>query len=492
MHNKPNTTYSGHELCSRTAYEVVQLLRQGDVSPGELVAASSQRIEQIEPSVNAMPTRCLERAQADAKHWHEQSKCHHNVGHLSGLPIAIKDLNAVKGVRSTWGSIGLKDYIPEYSDYVVERLEQRGGIVMGKTNSPEMGAGGNTFNEVFGRTRNPWNTHKNAGGSSGGAAVSLATGEVWLSHGSDLAGSLRTPAAYCGVVGFRASPGVVPSGPSSISFQTEAVSGPMARNVLDCALFLDAMAGIEPRAPVTWPLPTVAYQKAVLEADEKERIAYSRDWHGFTTTSNDMDRILRQALSQVEAQGGTVDEACPELPGLDHAYRVYRSMLWASGPGRAPEAVQKHFKPTLLGNIEYGRNLNIDDVYDANINRAILYANMQQFLTTYDVLACPVVGLHPGPVEEEYPSHIDGQPLGDYIEWLKFSYLSTITGLPSVSVPVGFTDDGMPVGIQLIGPPHGEARLLAVARAVEQAVGGPLSPIDPVSPANPLASKQTN
>ncbi|MDP6167001.1 MAG: amidase family protein [Gammaproteobacteria bacterium] len=371
--------------------------------------------------------------------------------------------------------------MPDYSDYVVERLEERGGIVMGKTNSPEMGAGGNTFNDVFGYTCNPWNTNKNAGGSSGGAAVSLATGEVWLSHGSDLGGSLRTPAAYCGVVGFRASPGVVAYGPSSISFQTEGVNGPMARNVLDCALFLDAMAGLEPRAPVTWPAPASSYQKAVLEADEKVRIAYSRDWHGFTTTSDDMDRILRQALSQVEAQGGVVEEACPQLPGLDHAYRVYRSMLWASGPGRAPAAMQQHYKPTLQDNINYGRDLTIDDVYDANISRSTLYSNMQQFFTTYDVLACPVVGMHPGPLQEEYPTEIDGKPLGDYIEWLKFSYLSATTGLPSVSVPVGFTDDGLPVGMQLIGSPRGEARLLAVARAVEQAVGGPGGPIDPMS-----------
>ena len=481
MQNKPTIQFSGHELSSKTAYEVVQLLRDGEVSPSELVAISAERMTQVEPQVNATPTTCIDRAQQQAQHWDQQAKQNYTRGHLSGLPIGIKDLNAVAGVRSTWGTMGLKDNIPAYSDYVVERLEARGGIIMGKTNSPELGAGGNTFNEVFGRTRNPWNTNKNAGGSSGGAAVSLATGEVWLSHGSDLAGSLRTPAAYCGVVGLRPSPGVVPYGPSSINFQAEGVNGPMARNVLDTALFLDAMAGFESRTPVSWPAPQQSYQQAVLKADEKVRIAYSRDWHGFTFTSNDMDRILREALAKVEALGGTVDEACPELPGLDHAYRVYRSMLWASGPGRAPESMQQHFKATLQGNINYGRNLSIDDVYDANINRSTIYTNMQQFLQTYDVLACPVVGLHPGPVEEEYPTEIDGNPLGDYIEWLKFSYLSTIASLPSISVPVGFSDDGMPVGMQLIGPPRGEAKLLAVARAVEQAVGGPLGPIDPMT-----------
>ncbi len=481
MHNKPTTHFSGHELCAKSAYEVVQLLRQGDVSPSELVSASKQRIEQVEPAVNATPTSCFERAEQQAQHWDQEAKQNYTRGWLAGLPMSIKDLNAVAGVRSTWGTLGLKDNIPTYSDYLVERLEARGGITMGKTNSPELGAGGNTFNEVFGRTHNPWNTSKNAGGSSGGAAVALATGEVWLSQGSDLAGSLRTPAAYCGVVGLRPSPGVVPSGPSSIDFQTEGVNGPMARNVLDSALFLDAMAGFEARTPISWPSPAQSYQKAVLQAHEKVRIAYSRDWHGFTHTSDDMDRILRAALAKVEAQGGVVDEACPELPGLDHAYRVYRSMLWASGPGRATASMQQHFKATLQGNIDYGRNLTIDDVYDANINRAKIYTNMQQFLQTYDVLACPVVGLHPGPVEEEYPTHIDGKPLGDYIEWLKFSYLSTISTLPSISVPVGFSDEGMPVGIQLIGPPRGEAKLLAVAKAVEQAVGGPLGPIDPMT-----------
>ena len=481
MNNQPNTTFTGSELSQLSAYEVVQLLRQGDVSPSELVTTSIQRIEQVEPAVNAMPTTCFDRALEDAKKWDQQPKQNYTCGYLSGLPTGIKDLSAVKGVLSTYGSMGLKDNIPEFSDFYVERLQQRGAIVMGKTNTPEMGAGGNTFNDVFGRTRNPWNTNKNAGGSSGGAAVSLATGEVWLSQGSDLAGSLRTPAAYCGVVGFRPSPGIIPYGPTSNGFQIEGVNGPLARNVLDCALFLDAMAGFEPRSPITWPAPEQSYQQAVLEADEKVRIAYSRDWHGFTTTSNDMDQKLRAALSKVEAQGGMVDEACPELPGLDHAYRVYRAMLWASGPGRAPEAIQKHFKPTLQGNIDYGRNLVINDVYDANINRSSIYTNMQQFLQNYDVLACPVVGLHPGPVEEEYPKQIDGKPLGDYIEWLKFSYLSTITSLPSVSVPVGFTDEGLPIGMQLIGAPRGEARLLAVARAVEQAVGGPVGPIDPMS-----------
>ncbi len=482
MKNLPRTRFTGSDLSAMSAYEVVALLRKGEVSSNELVDLSAQRIKTVEPRVNAMPTTCPGLAVAAGQRWSQAVSSQGEAGYLAGLPIGIKDLNAVKGVRSTCGSVGLKDHIPDHSDYFVERLEQRGAIVMGKTNTPEMGAGGNTFNAVFGATCNPWDTTKNAGGSSGGAAVSLATGEVWLSQGSDLAGSLRTPAAYCGVVGLRPSPGIVPSGPSSIDFQTEGVQGPMARNVLDTALFLDAMAGFEPRAPISYPAPNSPYQAAVLQADEKVRIAYSRDWHGFTPASDDMDRYLRRALQLVENQGAVVEEACPELPGLNHTYRVYRSMLWASGPGRADANIQRHFKGTLQGNIDHGRNLTIDDVYDANISRATIYKNMQQFLTQFDVLACPVVGLVAGPLSEEFPTHIDGKPLIGYIEWLKFSYLSTAATLPSISVPVGFTDTGMPVGLQLIGPPRGEARLLAVARAVEQAVGGALGPIDPYTP----------
>lgn len=478
----PNAiTFSGSPLSAMSAYEIVDLLRKGDVSASELVAISAQRILAVESSVNAMPTTCIDLATEAGKRW-SQTSSNNEVGHLAGIPVGIKDLNAVKGVRSTSGSVGLKDHVASHSDYFVERLEQRGAIVMGKTNTPELGAGGNTFNAVFGATCNPWDTTKNAGGSSGGAAVSVATGEVWLSQGSDLAGSLRTPAAYCGVVGLRPSPGIVPSGPSSIDFQTEGVQGPMARDVLDTALFLDAMAGFEPRTPISYPAPNTPYQTAVLQADEKVRIAYSRDWHGFTQTSDEMDRYLRRALQLVENQGAVVEEACPELPGLNHAYRVYRSMLWASGPGRADAKIQRHFKDTLQGNIDYGRNLTIDDVYDANISRSTIYKNMQQFLTQFDVLACPVVGLVAGPLSEEFPTHIDGKPLIDYIEWLKFSYLSTVATLPSISVPVGFTDSGMPVGLQLIGPPRGEARLLAVARTVEQAMGGALGAIDPYTP----------
>ncbi|MBV1864993.1 MAG: amidase [Rhodobacteraceae bacterium] len=469
--------FTGPEICAKHAHEVVDLLCKGEVSPAEVLAASFARIEEVEPAVNAMPTTCRDRAEAMIEVMDGDERRPREW--LGGLPIGIKDLTEVEGVRTTFGSLGLTDNIPVKSDELVLRLEDRGGVVVGKTNSPEMGAGGNTFNAVFGMTRNPWDTRKNAGGSSGGAAVSLATGEVWLSQGSDLAGSLRTPAAYCGVVGFRPSAGVAGGGPADMKFHTEAVSGPMARSVRDCALFLDAMAGFDPATPLSWPAPEKSYQQSVLEVDQNVRIAYAPDLNWFTFVSKEMDAHLRGALAKVAQQGGTVDLDCPELPNLDQTYRTLRAMLWAAGPGRAPESVQKHFKFTLMNNIEQGRNLSADQIYDAFAGKSVLFDNMASFLQDFDVLACPVVGLVSGPVEEEYPQYIDGEKLTDYLDWLKYSFLSTTVGLPSVSVPVGLLN-GMPVGLQLIGQPRGEARLLQVARTVEIAVGGLLGPIDPV------------
>ena len=250
--------FSGPELCRRQAHEVVALLKSGEISPRDCLDAAFARIAEVEPAINAMPAICPERAYDAAMAL--MSSDSGEGPWLAGLPLAIKDLNMVCGVRTTFGTMGFSDFVPDISDLLVTRLETRGGIVVGKTNTPEMGAGGNTFNDVFGPTLNPWDTQLNAGGSSGGAAASLATGEVWLSHGSDHGGSLRTPASYCGIVGLRPSPGRVPSsGPAG--FATEGVQGPMARSVRDCALFLDALSGFTPAVPVSHPRPTTGYSR---------------------------------------------------------------------------------------------------------------------------------------------------------------------------------------------------------------------------------------
>ncbi|MGN6464036.1 MAG: amidase [Rhizobiaceae bacterium] len=487
MHQKDaaaiSNDFTGPELCRLEAHQVVALLKKGEISPTELLDAAFQRIAEVEPAVNAMPTLCEERARAAARDVAANRVLNGGEpGWLGGLPIGIKDLLPVKGVRTTWGTLGYKDFVPDASDPLVERLEARGAIVVGKTNTPEMGAGANTFNAVFGMTRNPWDIRKNAGGSSGGAAAALATGETWLSHGSDLAGSLRTPAAYCGVVGLRPTPGRAGGASPTNAFSMESVQGPMARTVMDTALFLDAMAGFDPRHLLSLEPPREPFQEAVRRARPQVRIAYAPDLAGLAPVEREIDEVMRSALEKAERNGAATEEACPDLSGLYETYVTLRAMVWGAGTGRSPEHVRKHFKRTLAENIDVGETLTPSRIYDAQNTRSALYERMRVFLETYDVLACAVVGLEPGPVEQEYPSHVAGKPVADYIDWLRFSFLATTTALPALSLPAGLTRSGMPVGIQLIGPPRGEAKLLAVAKAIEDAVGfRGKTPIDPRS-----------
>lgn len=479
--NRPETLYSGSELCALSAVQAVDLLRKGEVSPAEMIAASEARYQQVNEPVNAMVTTCFDRAHDHAlealpKHTVSSSN---KAGWLAGLPVGIKDLSAVSGVRTTYGTLGYAESVSRENDPIVDILEGHGALVAGKTNTPEMGAGGNTFNAVFGATRNPWDTRRNAGGSSGGAAATLATGQVWLSHGSDLAGSLRTPAAYCGIVGMRPSPGRAFGGPMNLGFSHEGISGPMARSVEDCALFLDAMCGFDERAPLSLPAPERPFQQTVREASGTIRVAYAPTLAGFAPVETEIEQIMRAALEKATGDGGTLEEDCPDLTGLYDTYITLRAMTWMALPGREPEAIQKHYKTTLAENIELGRNLTVDKVIDAGLVRTTLYHRLREFFHKYDVLACAVVGLEPTDVEIEFPSEVAGEPMSDYIDWLRFSFLATTVGLPAISVPCGFTKSGMPVGVQLIGPARGDAKVLAAARAVERALDLGTGPIDP-------------
>ncbi|MBP0482576.1 amidase [Sagittula salina] len=461
--------FSGPDLCALTAVEAVTLLKRRAVSPRELVEASLTRIATTSPAINAMVTPCADRALNAASKATPDSL-------LAGLPIGIKDLTPVAGVRTTWGTPAHADHIPAASDPLVTRLEARGAVVMGKTNTPEMGAGGNTFNAVFGATRNPWDTRLNAGGSSGGAAAGLATGEVWLSHGSDLGGSLRTPASYCGIVGLRPSPGLVASGPGVDAFDRMGVEGPMARTVADVALFLDAMAGFEASCPLSHPGGAFL---AALDTDPGPiRIAFSPDLDRLPVTA-EIAGVHATALARVAAPDLTVEEIAPTFPGRDHAFRTFRALgMWTKSK-LTPVRVSDRFKPTLKANIAEGAVLTPDDIATATITRTRLFATMQALFAQHDVLACPVTGLAPLPVAVEYPTEIAGTPTRDYLDWLSFAFLATLTGLPALSLPVGFTPAGLPVGLQLIGPPRGEARLLQVAQRLQQALGLPGTPIDP-------------
>ena len=476
MPEKHTAAFTGPDLCRYEAHEIVRLLARREVSPKELLEASFQRMAEVEPEINAMPTLCPERAFAAAAALENQEP---GPNWLGGLPLGIKDLTLVEGVRTTFGTPGLADFIPQKTDPMVRRIEARGGLVVGKSNTPEMGAGGNTFNAVFGPTLNPYDTSRNPGGSSGGAAASLTTGEVWLAQGSDHGGSLRTPAAFCGVVGLRPSPGRV-ANQTEAGFLIEGTSGPMARSVRDCALFLDVMSGHNPCSPISYPgCESGSFQEAVLAASPKIRIGFSADFKGLAPVDGPVRAHLAAVLEKMQGAGAVVEESCPQLDGLERSYHTLRGIMWATLTRRMPDKITRHFKPVLAENVAFGQSLSMADIADANLDRTRLYHAMVSYFESFDVLACPVVGCLPHRQEEEWVREVGGVQFDGYMDWLRHAFLATVTGLPAISVPVGLGPGGLPVGLQLIGRPRGEAALLAAARAVEMVTGGPLPPIDP-------------
>lgn len=473
-------TYTGPELCALSAVDAVDALTKGEVSPTEMLEASLERIAAVEPDINALPTVCAERARDQIANLEKGDEA----PWLAGLPITIKDLNPIAGVRTTWGTKGYADHVPTVSDPLVERLERRGGVTVAKSNTPEMGAGGNTFNDVFGATKNPWNTALNPGGSSGGAAASLAAGECWLAQGSDLGGSLRTPAAYCGIIGLRPTPGRAGGGSEKQQFAHEGLSGPMARTAADCALLLDAMTGFDPRLFQSLEPPKVSFLEEVRRAAPPKRIAFAFDLGGLAPVECEVRDLLAGAMAALAGAGTVVEEDCPDLTDLLETYNTLRACAQWASPGHEPDHIQAHYKKTLRENIELGKNLKAIEIITATRKRSLLFGAMERFLRNYDALACPVVGIGALPSEVEYPTEVDGQPQGHYMDWLKFATLATTCGLPAISVPIGFTASGAPMGIQFVGRPRGEAGLLQIAAVMETLIPGFGGPIDPINPSS--------
>jgi len=453
------------ELYERTARDVVNLLARREIAPIDAVEAALARIEAVDGRVNAIPTVCAERARERAKALLYPE--YPGPGYLWGLPVAIKDLTDVKGVRTTYGSPIFADHVPERNDIVVETLERNGAIVIGKSNTPEFGAGSHTFNEVFGVTRNPWNAAKSAGGSSGGAAAALACGEVWLATGSDLGGSLRNPASFCSVVGLRPSPGRVAHGPGVLPFGDLPVDGPMARNVGDLALMLDAMSGHDPHDPLSLPAPAVPWQTALERPLAPARVAFSPDL-GLAPVDPEIAAICRQAAEDFTALGAVVDEACPAFHDADRIFHVLRAHQFAAGKQELL-AHRTQLKPEIVWNIEAGLALQAGEIAEAERMRGALYAQVSAFFDTYDLLVCPAAIVPPFDVGIRYPTEVAGVTFESYIDWLVICSAVTLTGCPALSIPCGFTKGGLPVGLQMVGRPRGEAELLAAASLFEAA-----------------------
>lgn len=463
-------------LIAMTAREVVARLAAGEVTHAEVLDALDTRISAVDRAVNALPTLCFERARAHAAAIAAKPAAERGV--LGGLPVPIKDLEKVAGVRSTDGSPIHAGRIPEASDHVVERIEARGGVVYAKSNTPEFGAGASTFNEVFGRTCNPWNLSRSVAGSSGGAAAALASGQAWVAQGSDMGGSLRNPASFCGVVGLRPSPGRVPKGPGSDAFGTLSVNGPMARNVGDVGLLLDAMAGPDPRDPRAQPAPAVSFRTQAETPRVPRRVAFSRDF-GITPVDPEVAAICEAAARRFEAMGAIVEEAHPDFTGAHEAFQTLRAISFATGSAVEYALHRDQLKPDVVWNIEMGLRLTGEQVARANRLRGRITANLVAFFQTYDLLLAPATIVPPFPVGDRTVFACDGRKFETYVDWLAIAYAVTLTSAPALSLPCGFTGDGLPVGLQMVAPLRSEGPLLSHAAALEAELALQLGPIDP-------------
>jgi len=470
------------ELIRLTATEAVARLKRGDVTPLDLIDAAERRIAEVEPALNALPTLCLERAREHARALMrgERRGADGEPGWLAGLPVVIKDLADVAGVRTTYGSPIFKDHVPKTSHPVVERIERRGGIVIAKSNTPEFGAGGSTFNEVFGRTRNPWNTALTPGGSTGGGAAALAVGEAWLAHGTDHAGSLRRPATYCSVVGLRPSAGRVTRGTANNLFAPLSVQGPMARNVPDVALFLDTMAGLCPRDPLTFDAPAQAFADAVASPVPPKRVAFTADFGGKVPVDRETREICARAARRFEELGAVVEEAAPDLGNIEEAFLALRSQHYVVDRELLLHTHRDLIKPDIIWNTERGLKQTPSAIAAAERERAALYRRAAEFFETWDLLVSPGASTPAFDVSLRMPAAIDGQKLETYLGASLITAAATMMGLPSIAVPCGFDRYGRPVGLQIVGRHRGEARLLQAAALFEQAMGlSQRVPIDP-------------
>lgn len=460
-----------HDLCFFPAGKLVRLYRARKASPVEVMQAVLARIDAVNPVVNAYVTVARDSALAAARAaTRALGRRGTPLPPLHGVPVAIKDLTATQGIRTTWGSLVHQHHVPDEDDLVVQRLKAAGAIVVGKTNTPEFGAGGNTFNAVFGATRNPWNSALSCGGSSGGAAVAVATGMGPIAEGTDLGGSLRTPAAFCGVVGFRTTPGLIPRYPRTLVWDSLGVTGPMARTVADVALMLSTIAGPDERAPLSYPVDTRQFTRAVKAPSIKGwRVAWTPDLHGLIPVDPEVLRVAHDAVRVFRELGARVETACPDFSEVNQIVPGTRGVAMVALHADKLPRWRERMQENLVRDITQGLALNATEIARAEVLRGVLWHRVRTFMATRDLLVLPTVAVPPFPVEQPYPTEINGKPLDNYTQWLYLTYGITVTGLPAISVPCGFTRDGLPVGLQIVGRRCQEAAVLRAAAAFEAA-----------------------
>ena len=453
-----------------TAVELVHHIRTKSLSVREVMEAHLAQIERVNPKVNAIVTLVADQAMEGAIAADEAIASGDVVGPLHGLPIAHKDLVPTKGIRTTFGSPIYKDFVPDHDGLIVERLKKAGAITIGKTNTPEFGAGSQTYNEVFGETLNPYDTTKTCGGSSGGAAVSLACGMQPIADGSDMGGSLRNPANFCNVVGFRTSPGRVPVWPAIVGWFPISVQGPMARTVKDAALMLSAIAGPDPRSPISINEPGNIFARSLERDFSGVHIAWSRDFGGIPVDPQ-VTQVIDAQRDVFNALGCVIVDDEPDFSDADEVFKVWRAWRFELAYGELLATHRDEMKETVIWNIEEGKQLRGSQIGRAAIKRTELYHRIREFMERVEFLILPVNQVPPFDVSQRYVTEINGVEMETYIDWMKSCYYISVTGLPAISVPCGFTSEGLPVGIQIVGRQHDDLGVLQLAHAFEQASG---------------------
>ncbi len=453
-----------------TAVELVDHIGARTLSAREVMEAHLAQIERVNPKVNAIVTLLADQAMEGAIATDEAIASGEGGGPLHGLPIAHKDLVPTKDIRTTFGSPIYKDFVPDHDGLIVERLKKAGAITIGKTNTPEFGAGSQTYNEVFGETLNPYDTTKTCGGSSGGAAVSLACGMQPIADGSDMGGSLRNPANFCNVVGFRTSPGRVPVWPAIAGWFPISVQGPMARTVEDAALTLSAIAGPDPRSPISIDEPGRVFYPLIERHFGDVHIAWIREPGGIPVDPQ-VTQVIDAQRDVFNALGCVIVDDEPDFSDADEVFKVWRAWRFELAYGDLLPTHRHEMKETVIWNIEEGKRLTGSEIGRAEIKRTELYHRIRAFMERVEFLILPVNQVPPFDVSQRYVTEINGVEMETYIDWMKSCYYISVTGLPAISVPCGFTSEGVPVGIQIVGRQHDDLGVLRLAYAFEQATG---------------------
>jgi amidase len=457
------------DLTFTPAAKLAALYRTRKASPLETMRAVLERIDRVNPRVNAIVTLARESALAEARRATAALRRGATLPPLFGVPVGIKDVTNTRGLRTTHGSKLFADHVPEADALVVERLRAAGAIVIGKTNTPEFAFGPNTVNAVFGATRNPWDLGRTAGGSSGGSAAALATGMCPLAEGTDLGGSLRGPASFCGVVGFRTTPGLIPRYPSVLAWDTYSVEGPMARTVGDAALMLSAMAGLDDRSPLSYEVDGREFSRAVKTPSVKGwRIAWTPDL-GLVPIDDEVRAVFEGAVGAFRALGARVSAGCPDLHDVPEIVRLTRGFLMVARHADKLPEWRAVLQPGLVENTEQGLALTPREIAEGELLRTRQWQRVHEFFRTRDLLITPTMAVPAFPLEHPHVLEINGRPVGKAMARSFLTYAFSVLGLPAISIPCGFTKAGLPVGLQIVGKRRGEAQVLRAAAAFEAA-----------------------